>query len=189
MITAIPLEMLAASLHCAGVQDIRYYLNGVHVEIITGEVRLVACNGALVSVLRYQDTNAPSLSVTIPRATVELAVRTKTKTASLFRAESGDWSIAGIHFTPVDGTFPSYRRVVPSECNGQAAHFDPALIAQMAKVGKSLRLRSVPCIRQNGEGAALVHIPNFDNFVGVIMPMRLFNEKNPDTGAPTWASK
>lgn len=176
---------LAAALCCAGKQDVRFYLNSVFVEVSSTETRVVGCNGISVAVLRLlQESEAP-FSVIIPRDSVELALRLKSEVLGL-ECTDGLWSLGGIPFRPLDGTYPDYRRTIPRSVSGAASHFDPNILMSFAKVGKALKCKGMPIVRQSGADAALVHFYDVDEFVGVAMPMRMFTEKNPDKGAPSW---
>jgi hypothetical protein len=57
---------------------------------------------------------------------------------------TGDvWTLGDVTFKPVDGTFPDWRRVAPtqktiSEDLGKIAQFNPAYVADMGKVAKAV---------------------------------------------------
>jgi DNA polymerase III subunit beta len=182
---------LKAAAYCAGEQDIRHYLNGVLVEARTKETRLVATNGECAAVLRDQVEKGAQdemPDVVIPNATIALALQTKSAVLSLV-CDAGKWSLAGISFNPVDGRFPDYRRIIPASNSGEAAQFNPARVAAMAKAGKLLGRKDSPIIRHNGMGAAQVQFYANDEFVGVLMPLCAFTEKNPDLGLIRWGAE
>lgn len=191
MEVSIQANHLRAAACCAAMQDARYYLNGVFVEVCATETRIVATDGSMAAVLRdvvLVGEQEPMPDVIIPNATVKLALGLKSQVLSLvFDADSKKWSLGGIPFTPCDGQFPSYRRIVPCTHTGEAAQFSPEFIAAFAKIGKALGTRSCPVIRHNGTGAAQVSFIGFeDEFVGVLMPLRAFNDKHPDPGLIQW---
>ena len=93
---------LKAVLLAAGKKDIRYYLNGVHVN----KHHLVATDGHRVHIVCHGG-DWPHEPVTIPRDACELAV--KGKTASL---ELTPTAIGPISYLPVSGTYPDYTRVM-----------------------------------------------------------------------------
>lgn len=169
--------------------DIRYYLRGVFAEVRATETRLVATDGNIAGVLRdvclvgEQDVLP---DVIIPNDTVKLALTLKTQTLSL-ALNDGKWSLGGIAFTPVDGTFPPYRRIIPRQHSGEAAQFNVEFLGRFLKAAKALGVKSQPIIRHNGDGGAQVQFYGRDDeFVGVIMPLRAFSEKYPDTGLVQW---
>lgn len=140
----------------------------------------------MAGTLRYVRQNETTADVIVPAEVVAIAVKMPADFVVL-ECEAGRWSLAGIPFVPVDGKFPDYRRVIPTAWSGAAGNYDPALVQKFVKAGKALKLKGAPLVRQNGEhGAALVHFYASDNFVGVLMPLRMFTEKTPDLGAPTW---
>lgn len=187
---AIRSRHLKAALCCAATKDIRYYLHGVFVEIRNTEIRCVGCDGSTGAVLRdlSQDADRVSCDVIIPSETVKLALAGKSEALGLSCID-GHWKLGAINFTPVDGRFPDYRRIIHSKHSGYAAQSATDLVAQFAKVGKALGHRGNPIIRHNGDGGAQVQFYGDDSFVGVIMPLRAFTEKHPDTGLIQWGAE
>lgn len=185
MIASFPRRHLLAVSHFAGQQDVRYYLNGVHVEVAADEVRLTATDGNAVAVMRFPCKNTEPIIVTIPNAAVAHACKSKSDLVTLVRI--GDvWTIAGLQFTPVEGRFPDTRRVFSLAANpsGVAAQFNLDLLGRFGKAAKALQRRDSPIVRHNGEGAATVHFYACDNFMGLLMP---YTEKRADLGVPNWA--
>ena len=183
-------HLKAAAIFTAA-HDVRYYLRGVLAEVRPTETRLVATDGSCAAVLRDivlvgEQPNMPD--VIIPNETVKLALLTKSQVLSPALSDDGKWSLAGISFIPVDGKFPDYRRIIPSQASGEAGYFDTEILGRFLKAAKALGTRQQPILRQNGPGdGAQVQIPgHLDEFVGVIMPMRMFGEKHPDPGIATW---
>jgi DNA polymerase-3 subunit beta len=48
---------LRAALHTSSVRDIRYYLNGVCVEVMQGQTRIISTDGTVLSVFRTMIEN------------------------------------------------------------------------------------------------------------------------------------
>ncbi len=186
MQTMFPTSYLAAALVCA-YQDIRHYLNGVFVEALETETRLIGTDGATAAVCRIACENESRFSVIIPRDIVELAIKMKSTVLSLEKNDGGEWRIGGIPFRPEDARLPDYRRIIPQNVTGLSGNFDPELLARFSKIRKVLKLKGFPIVRQNGNNPALVHFYEFDDFVGIVAPMRMFTEKMPDLGIPSWA--
>jgi hypothetical protein len=85
----------------------------------------------------------------------------------------------------VDGRFPDWRRVTPTSANNEPAQYQPEYVASFGKIGELFGGRNVKCvIHYNGTGAALVTFPTSEA-IGVIMPLRVDNDKHP--GLPAWA--
>ena len=93
---------LKAVLLAAGKKDIRYYLNGVHVN----KHHLVGTDGYRMHVVCHGG-DWPHGPVTIPRDACELAI--KGKAASL---ELTPTTIGPISYQPTGGTFPDYTRLM-----------------------------------------------------------------------------
>lgn len=193
MEVAIQHAHLKAAAMFAADGDIRQYLCGVLAEVRPHETRLVATDGHCAGVLRDQvlvgeQTSMPD--VIIPNATVKLALQSKSQLLTLALSDDGKWSLAGISFTPVDGKYPDYRRIMVSRASGEAGHYNPELLAKFLKAAKALGTRSIPVLRQNGTDGAQVQILSLiGEFVGVIMPIRMFTEKDPDPGITTWGGE
>jgi DNA polymerase-3 subunit beta len=100
----IKTEHLKAALLAAGKKDIRYYLNGVHVNA----KHIVATDGYRMNIIAHGG-EWPHEPVTIPREAVEMAVKLKLKTVDVTPE-----AIGPIAFKPLDGKFPDYLRVMPS---------------------------------------------------------------------------
>lgn len=167
----LPKNSLKAMALLASKQDIRYYLNGVLVESTGAYTRLVATDGHLLGVFQISETahDGNAFSIIIPN---EIIAKLDKKDNFLSTNEHGNWSIDGISFTPVEGKFPDYMRVLPAKpASGESAQFNPELITRFAKCSKLLNGRPWPVIAHNGESSALVDI-GLDRFIGVVMPMR-----------------
>lgn len=179
---------LRAASYFSASKDVRHYLKGVFVEAREHETRIVATDGNCAAILRDvvlvgQDTLP---DVIIPNDTVDLVLSMKRPTVDLSFGD-GKWQINGLSFAPQDGLFPPYRRIIPTQVSGEAAQFQPEFLTRFAKAAKALNSKACPVVRHNGEGGAQVQIPGLeDEFVGVLMPIRVFNEKCPDPGLSTW---
>lgn len=95
---------LKAVLLAAGKKDIRFYLNGVHVD----KHHLVGTDGHRMHVVCHGG-DWPHDPVTIPRTACELAVKGKTTTLEITPT-----AIGPISYQPVGGTYPDYTRVMAS---------------------------------------------------------------------------
>ena len=95
---------LKAVLLAAGKKDLRYYLNGVHVN----KHHLVATDGHRMHVVCHGG-DWPHDPVTIPRDACELAIKGKTTTLEITPT-----AIGPISYQPVEGRYPDYTRVMAS---------------------------------------------------------------------------
>jgi DNA polymerase-3 subunit beta len=197
----IPRADLRAMLHCAAKDDVRYYMNGVTVEIGRNESRLVATDGHMLGVLRLEVKSdlTETREFIIPRAEIEAIKKAKRNepellafTADLEASDGGYWAqfnddATTRRFKLIDGKFPDWRRVVPAKPDGAIAQFDAALLIRFQKVRAELndsKNTFSPYLTHNGDGPALVSIGN-ERFCGVVMPMR----GEPMQTAPAWVSQ
>lgn len=167
----LPKNSLKAMALLASKQDIRYYLNGVLVESNSQHTRLVATDGHLLGVLQVSETahDDKAFSIIIP---AEIIAKLDKVDNFLSTNEHGNWVIDGINFTPIDGKFPDYMRVLPTKpATGEASQFNPELINRFAKCSKLLNGSKFPVIAHNGGLSALVDL-GLERFIGVVMPMR-----------------
>ncbi|RPI62202.1 MAG: hypothetical protein EHM48_04465, partial [Planctomycetaceae bacterium] len=147
----IATDLLKAALLCASSEESRYYLRGVHLST-TGH--LVTTDGHRMFVARLNER--PAADVIIPYSDVQAALKlagarckdievTVDVTGSALPQVTG--KIHSIAYSPVDGTFPDWRRVVPTgeelpsgkpdDAPG-AVHFNHAYVGDMAKMATIL---------------------------------------------------
>lgn len=169
----IATDLLKAALLCASQEESRYYLRGVHLST-TGH--LVTTDGHRMFVARLNER--PAADVIIPYSDVQAALKLAGARAQDIEVTAD--RIGQIAYQPVDGTFPDWRRVVPTgeelpsgkpdDAPG-AVHFNHAYIGDLAKMGKLLGGSSMlhpvsashPCLVTFGDRA--------DCFA-VLMPLR-----------------
>ena len=180
----VNMQALCALVHLSSKQDIRWYLNGVCVEFRETETVYIATDGHVLG--RYIDPqrNETPASVIVPRDVIERIKLHKADHSAVLHVEDDGKrarlvyaaQIVNVGFAPLDGKFPDWRPVVPSETSGEAGHFDVELLGKFVKVNKVFGKPFNPGVfrlRQNGPaGAALVELVN-TKFLGVIMPVRI----------------
>jgi DNA polymerase-3 subunit beta len=175
----IATDLLKAALLCASTEQTRYYLCGVH---LATSGHMVTTDGHRMFVARLNDK--PAADVIIPLADVQAAL--KLAGARCQEIEVTADKIGQIAYTAVDGTFPDWRRVVPTgeethtkpEDSAAHVHFNHAYIGDLAKMGKALAGASMlhptsasnPCLVTFGERA--------DCFA-VLMPVRRGGDRSP----------
>lgn len=191
--TIINARHLRAVIHCAGKNDIRYYLNGVYVEALPDETRVVATTGYVCAVFRSAATNPEPFNVIIPRATVEAFVKLAkgVKHVDVTVADGTcrlSCASGSLPFAPIVGRFPDYRQLFPQAPSGETAQFNPELLVAFSKVAKAMGAKAYPEIAHNGTGPALVRINAVHDFAGVIMPFRQ-PVKTLDVPDTSWASR
>ena len=191
-----PTPLLALKV-IAPTNDVRYYLNGIALEVFKREARLVATDGARVLVHRldqgHEDLAEP-IKIIIPiallasikkKGVVEIVIGDAEKDTEVRDVTVTQLGVAFSGRT-IDGRFPDWRRVIPAgEPSGQPAQFNAEYLGDLAKVYKLLYPGKTPrvTIAHNGMDTALFDLER-DDYFGLIMPMRL----DPPTCAPAWVT-
>lgn len=180
----IATDLLKAALLCASQEESRYYLRGVH---LSTSGHMVTTDGNRMFVAKLVE--APAADVIIPYADVQAAL--KLAGARCQDIEVTPDKIGQIAYTPVDGTFPDWRRVVPTGEETPAkdkpedlpgrVHFNHAYIGDLAKMGKVLDGASMlhPC---SASHPCLVTFGERADCFAVLMPMRRGNGAQGEAG-------
>ena len=192
-------DTIKALLLIAPKSDIRYYLNGVCVDVRNGAATLVATDGhrlLAVPVLADDVESAIDGQYIIARDVLDAVKPCKAGKHSLpLTIEIVDARITITGATTatnstMDERFPDWRRVTPTSANNEPAQYQPEYIASFGKIGELFGGKNVKCvIHYNGMGAALVTFPTSEA-LGVIMPMRVNAEAGSAVqhpGLPAWA--
>lgn len=132
-------------------EETRYYLRGVNFDVCNGALRLVATDGHRLSLIdRGQAVDCRDMSAIVPDCAIQGIVPMLRGAESLSLAIHGLWgeAIAGakrLAFKLIDGTFPDWRRVVPSlPADCPALHVAGAeLAAHCATAAKGLKHRAL----------------------------------------------
>jgi DNA polymerase III sliding clamp (beta) subunit (PCNA family) len=168
----IATDILKAALLCASQEESRYYLRGVFLST-TGH--LVTTDGHRMYVARLNDR--PAADVIIPASDVAAALKLAGRAQEI---EVTPDRIHSIAYTPVDGTFPDWRRVVPTgeelpsdkpEDQPGRVHFNHAYIGDLAKMAKILGGTSMLHVT-SASHPALVTFGEREDCLAVLMPMR-----------------
>lgn len=161
---------------CISTEETRYYLNGVAWQYRDGTCRFTTTDGHRLASVNYgkPDDNEASMSVIIPRKTVQLLQsfgRGKDIVVSGGSLEKDDYRFLefsygriAIRSKTIDGTFPDWRRVVPAD-NKNVIEFDrEQLRGALGKVTAlaSERGRAVRIFADN-DGKARLSIRNPDH--------------------------
>jgi DNA polymerase III sliding clamp (beta) subunit (PCNA family) len=182
---SVPTDVLAAALVCVSSEETRYYLRGVHVQPDADDVVLVSTDGHRLFCGRCPLPPAgavtPPTGFIIPTEAVKKAL-TGYKGLGIHLTRTGDvWTLGDVTFKPVDGTFPEFRRVVPSQKTisedlGKIAQFNPSYLADMGKIakifspGRSAKIN--PAVHHMGANPAIVTFGGRDDVFALVMPLR-----------------
>lgn len=162
---------LNAMLNLSGKKDIRYYLNGVLIQVHENRLRLVATDGHVMGIYQDEIASDDSFQIVIPN---EIISKLDKKQTNVLSRDGDQWRIDNISFAPIDGQYPDYMRVLPREpLTKEIAQFNPDFIVRFHKVAKGFGFKAgLLGITHNGQNAALVDIGMPLNFVGIMMPLR-----------------
>jgi DNA polymerase-3 subunit beta len=192
----IDINQLKALTFAATTEETRYYLKGVFIEAQTDKVLGVATDGHRLLAMKldatWDETPTP-FSIIIPLSTItSIKIDRRISVATLSKIND-KWTLTHVDqtilFEPVDGTYPDWRRIVPDTVSGEAAQYNPALLADFLKINKQLGVKGggLPQIYHNGDSAAVVKLPVEIEHVGLLMPVRA-KVSNGDYSKPAWAS-
>lgn len=152
-------------------EETRYYLNGILLSPDGGQVRMVATDGHRMMVVTVEAAwpeNAPD--VIVPRKFVrtleKLAAGLGEGAVSLawsakqVRAEIGPVTLLG---KTIDGSFPDYRRVIPS-VEGTPVVFDPAVLRGAVRRVALIATEKTRVVKLTREAdLLLLHVASPDN--------------------------
>jgi DNA polymerase-3 subunit beta len=105
-------------------QDVRYYLNGLLLEVDGNRLRAVATDGHRLALREVEAETTPAAfqqQVIVPRKGVQELLRllddTETETTLKLGTNHVQTTVDGIRLTSklIDGKFPDYQRVIPRE--------------------------------------------------------------------------
>lgn len=190
----IQLQTLKAANVAAAVKDIRHYLNGVLVEFCAqtdaGDVKavVVGTDGHMLFAAHTIVTRDDA-SETVPDVATQIIIPSDVVKACKLRHKSNpfvplkqisatQWQLGDVLFTPIEGKFPDYRRVIPSydtvAATAQApAYYQPELLTRALSALRTHRNAPnlMPDLYQRGDNAAVMHDGASDCVV-VVMPCR-----------------
>ncbi len=118
-------------------QDVRYYLNGMLLEVDAEQIKTVATDGhrLALSKIDYKSDTDSVKQIIIPRKGVQELQRLLTHEENQITVSLGKnhirVSLPNLQFTSklIDGRFPEYQRVLP-EAEGNRANMDKGLLKQ-----------------------------------------------------------
>lgn len=161
-------------------EDIRYYLNGVKVEVHRAVAYLVATDGHRFAVARVKGSPAE------PWEPCEAIIPGEDVAAVLKRGSAADrklpviLTVEGDSFEfdacgaitggrPIDGRFPDWRKVIPAKVSGEVAQFNTEYLMECHRAAADLGSKHSPGIGHNGNGAALLELRA--DVLAVVMPL------------------
>ena len=208
MKTQINLRTLKAVALAASTEVVRFYLNGVFLDITPQRIIYVATNGHIMLVahesLDVESEDGPfdlTGQFIVPNDVIkDIKITGRNAiTRDILEAESATATKLTLQhlgniFTPIDGTFPDYRHVIPAPYKGAPKdwpHYNADHLATFAKFHQIMtdgRPGQSGCryrlCAENGSSPAAVLFDDLEAF-GVIMPVRSYD---PEWKHPAWLS-
>ena len=169
----IPTDLLKAALFCASNEESRYYLRGVH---LSTSGHMVTTDGHRLFCAKLAE--AVPADVIIPLDTVKAALKLAPKKAATIELNGN--TLGGVVFTPVDGTFPNWKAVIPAadgyaNGDGKPAFFNPDYVYDLGQMSRALGSKNGTAFEIHGWDSGSPHGVTFagrDDCFAVIMPMR-----------------
>lgn len=182
----IHIATLKAANLFASTEATRYYLAGVLVEVTPRHVTYCATNGHILFAARREvpedgEDNTLIGSWIIPAATISALKPTKGHTdCTLTSSDLASFTLADqMVFKPIDGTFPEWRRSVPTDYSGtmDGVWYSSTYLNVIGKAGEVLSGHKAGyqpnfAFTPNGTSAALARFNGDVNAFAVIMPYR-----------------
>lgn len=191
--------IVAARTHVAG-DDIREYLRGACLSWMNGHVVLTATDGYTLISCRVAEGVDQFEPVILPLDMLKKIKASKgpvtietnaTESATHIFLEQGYETYRGL---ALDGRYPDWARLVPSECSGEKAQFSGVLLGRMHEAFCALHgLKSKsadrwPHLYHNGSKPAVVDMADEDA-VAIIMPIRVPTDQPEQPTIPAWLGK
>jgi hypothetical protein len=169
---------LFAALECSAKKDIRYYLQGINIQItkpFTGMVYGTDGHMLFAGQLPYDGAVDVPLNLIIPTDAVKRLDKKAEFTELEFDGQN--YMLGGARFVPVDGRYPDIGRVIPSidtSTEQSPGTYNPDLLVR-ARAALALYLGTKPKdafpFVQRGHDSAVMHAGTNECLV-VVMPMR-----------------
>ena len=173
---------LFAALECSAKKDLRYYLQGINIQItkpFTGMVYGTDGHILFAGQLLYEGAVDVPLNLIIPTDAVKRLDKKAEFTELEFDGQN--YMLGGARFVPVDGRYPDIGRVIPqidSSTEQAPGTYNPDLLVR-GRAALSLYLGVKPKdtfnFIQRGNDSAVMH-SGVNTCVVVIMPMRAGHE-------------
>jgi hypothetical protein len=196
-------DLFRAAAACISTQESRYYLCGVHIEPHPTEgVFLVATDGHLMAVFHDPtgyaekpgiltcDTKAKALKTTKADYASRIVLVLSDTLEGHITAGNPDQVVDRLQFQLVDGSFPDWRRIVPTgdlKPKEGPRSFDLKLlkiIADSAKLAGATDIRAT-FHQKDVTGPAILRFAGLENGMHILMPVRAMEgDARPDWLAP-----
>lgn len=178
----IDAKQLRSLRHIAPKNDVRYYLNGVLVQCDNRGKYYVATDGHRLACYfdQWAEGEEPcDVEIIIPGDVIRAMKVSRHLPYCLLSTDDGtQWKLATLNgaalvFTPIDGKFPDWQRIIPTETSGEPGAFDLDYLASFNDVIREVSHINYSCaLHANGpDSPAFVSHPSCPNFIGLLQAM------------------
>ena len=187
----IPANILRASLITSAIKDIRYYLNSVCIVATATYTKAISTDGNRLSLIGNKEENtldSAKVTILVPTDIIKMIdSKDVNVTFTQLNDAATEWNMEvvnnkgskkSINFTPVDGKFPDYARVIRAEMpKGEAQitkQFNPEYLADCVKQFKILGCKTFPVVCHGHEENTALRVTMRDNehYLCILMPIR-----------------
>lgn len=170
---------LKAALLCAATNDLRQYLNAVHIRKENGSLYVESSDGSIIFQNRRPCGDQGPLSLLIPKEIIAAFLSMKKKDCAL--TKKGDsWDLGGFGFDPIQGVFPDVGRYFENRKTPEGSvHFTWAQLSPKYLVSADNAMRLVTGLKkgkhfplQFAESGALMYSPQLAHPMCFIAPLR-----------------
>lgn len=197
----LPLFALRAALTCASTEETRYYLNGVYVQAIGDEYRIVATDGHRLFVYSTpveSERKGAEVPAWMTKGVIVSAEGLKERLTLLDKLDCETARIAyqvdspyvvisdapghatTFKVKPVDGTFPEYQKILDTmsfearELGEMASvSFDTGYLKDVGMLAKMLGAKAARVFGNGATDPSLITFPECPFAVLVLMPLRV----------------
>lgn len=175
MQTTIEIKTIKALLHFAAKKDIRYYLQGVHIEQGATGTYAVATNGHFIAIARIDAQAQTPASVIVGSGQLASAIK-GAKSAAMISADGAKVTIkttAGeTTADAVEAQYPDWRRVIRAPQTGEQAYFNPEYLATVQKAAGEYHGNKGTLYHVTQNGNSVGHCAIDDTLQVFVMPVR-----------------
>jgi hypothetical protein len=118
--------------------DIRHYLNAIHVKVVGKQARIEATDGNALATANWTISDDIDIDVIIPLPIVNLAIKSKADSFALQKLENGQFRVFDVWgldctFASVEGRYPETERVWPREKSELFSPIAPKILNKVDK--------------------------------------------------------
>ena len=175
MQTTIQIKTIKALLHFTAKKDIRYYLQGVHIEQGATGTYAVATNGHFIAIARVDTQTQAPASVIVGSDRLAAAIK-GAKGAAIIDVEGAKVTITTTvgetMADAIEAKYPDWRRVIRAPQTGEQAYFNPEYLATVQKAAGEYHGNKGTLYHVTQNGNSVGHCAIDDTLQVFVMPVR-----------------